>query len=209
MMTDAERLERWRQSKAEGLALFAQIDARRAEPRRRPADDDGIHRRDMTTHREKRTDDDDVDALADWRRDGEAREAARRRENRARARIEAKAMHEAREHSDAVTTLQVDVAQVSNNLATITSAVTAVAEEAAKAFHDQANALAVLAERLTVAETKAELAETRAKEARTELNQVLVAQSILKSELADTRLELKQAIYDRRVAETAPMLGTA
>ena len=29
----------------------------------------------------------------------------------------------------------------------------------------------------------------------------------LKSELADLKLEIKQAIYDRRVAEAAPMLG--
>jgi hypothetical protein len=173
----------------------------RPEPviRRRDDDPDPVLRREVLTEH--------VDALEQWKRDGEAFDAARRREDRNRARITAKAMHDARQHSDAVTALQADVEHVSAGLLDVAQGTTAMGEAIAGKFDEMVVELAHLRERQAVMDSRLVQAEQRARDAQAELNKILVAQAVLKSELADLKLEIKQAIYDRRVAEAAPMLG--
>jgi len=57
-----------------------------------------------------------------------------------------------------------------------------------------------------VAESRAQQAEVRQRELQSELSRTLTALAVLKADVADLRLELKQAILDKRVADTAPML---
>jgi hypothetical protein len=206
-MTNQEELrERYRQSRAKSLALFAAIDARRrAESRAaedtahlRSHDDDRILRRDV-----------EIDAIEDlekWRRDADAAQAAREFETRRRAHVEAKAMHERQQRSDAIASLQRDVDQVGANLTVVTRATGEMGEAIRGQFDDMAHAITLLNERLIAAESKAQLAEVRVREVQDELRRTVVELSVQKSKVADLDLALKQAIFDRKVAEAAPML---
>jgi hypothetical protein len=208
-MTNPELLKRWHESVAKGRATIARVDATLAAAREsrtadlctahksRRHDDDQIIRRDIET---------DIDPLEQWRRDSDAVTAARERETRARRRIESKMVHEARQHSDAVTTLQSDVAQVSADLLDSVRAVGQMGEATSRQFDDQASAIAILSERLAVAESRAELAETRVREVHDELRRTATELAVVKSKTADLDLALKQAIFDKRVADTAPAL---
>jgi hypothetical protein len=198
-----ERRERYEKSRAEGLKLFAAIDARRraeaqaADSSAAPLDDDEIIRREINTV---------DDPVARWKADADAAQAARELETRRRTRaVEAK-RHEQRQHSDVVTTLRSDVDQVSANLVDGLRAVGVMGEAAAKQFDDMGHAIALLNERLALSEAKAQTAEVTVRELRTELRNALVEMSVQKSRLADLNLEIKQALFDKRVAEAAPML---
>jgi hypothetical protein len=206
-MTNQEELrERYRQSRAKSLALFAAIDARRrAESRAaedtahlRSHDDDRILRRDVEI--------DAIDDLEKWKADADVSKAARDHETRRRIRVVEAKMHEQRQRSDVIVTLQRDVAQHGADLVDALKAINTMASAAAKALDELGVEVAGLRERAVVAEAKAQAADVRMRDMQTELRNTAVELAAQKSRIADLDLALKQAIFDRKVAETAPML---
>jgi hypothetical protein len=198
-----ELRERYRQSRAKSLALFAAIDARRrAESQHTDLDtahksrshDDDQLRRDVET--------DTIDDLAQWKADSDARQAAREHETRARARLEAEITHAHRQRSDAITGLRRDVAQHGADLVDAMKAVNTMARATAEQFDQMGAEITVLRERLSVAEAKTAQAESRQRELQADVHRAMTAAAVAKSELADVRVELRAAIFDRRIGDT-------
>jgi chromosome segregation ATPase len=169
-MTEAERRERWRRTKAEGLAQIARVDALLSKPRRE-APDDGIHRREIVTGPRDRVDDVDhvEDAVARWKADADAVSEARERETRRRARVVTEAERDRRQHSDAVTGLQRDVAQHGADLVDALKAVNAMGSAIAQQFDAMCVEIAALRERLALMEAKAKETEATYERLRTDL----------------------------------------
>jgi hypothetical protein len=204
-----ELRERYRQSRAKSLALFAAIDARRraesraadldTAPQSRIPDDDQILRRDIET---------DIDPLEQWRRDSDAVTAARERETRARRRAEAKMTHEARQRSDVIATLRADVDQVGANLVDATHAVGVMGEAIAGRCDDMAAAIQSLRERLIASETRCEQFEKQDRERQTASatreREMAITLANLRSEICDLRVELRSAA----IVGTAPATST-
>jgi hypothetical protein len=201
--------ERWKESVRKGRETIARVDAMLAERRaERPAPPP------EQVHRSEAAADDIVrdvvpDRIEVWKRDADAATAARQREDRRRRRIEAETAHEQRQHSDAVSELQRDTAQHAANLIEVLKGVNALGEGIAERIDQMTAEIGSLRERLALAESKVQRVETDQHDLHAELNRAVVAQAVLKSELAEVRLELKEAVFNRRVAESVPLRGAA
>jgi hypothetical protein len=97
-------------------------------------------------------------------------------------------------------------ADVDDKLLTVVRGVNAMGEAANQQFDDMSRAIVDLQDQVMIANTKYGATEQLVRELRGEITRVVSANAVLRSELADLKLELKQAIFDKRVAETAPTL---
>jgi hypothetical protein len=95
-------------------------------------------------------------------------------------------------------------ADADDKLLTVLRGVNQMGDEISQTFNDMSRTIMGLQDQLMIANTKYAQTEQLVRELRGEITRSVSANAVLRSELADLRVELRQAVVDRRVVDTTP-----